>query len=200
MNIKPVAFTTATAVGLVAFACAAWRATRSASSALRRCIRSRLPLPSSSARPAARRRSSSSTGTGGGFKLFCAGVGPDHPDVSNASRAIKKGEFEDCQKNGVKEIVEIKVGIDGLVIANAKGGPALTLTQEQVFRALAKEVPGHRRQARRQHGQDLEGRRRVASRREDRGSRPPAHLGHARLVPRARAWRRAPRRSPSSRP
>jgi phosphate transport system substrate-binding protein len=83
-----------------------------------------------------------STGTGGGFKLFCAGVGPDHPDVSNASRAIKKGEFEDCQKNGVKEIVEVKVGIDGLVIANAKSGPALTLTQEQIFRALAKEIPG----------------------------------------------------------
>jgi phosphate transport system substrate-binding protein len=83
-----------------------------------------------------------STGTGGGFKLFCAGVGPDHPDVSNASRAIKKGEFEDCQKNGVKEIIEVKVGFDGIVLANAKGGPALSLTQEQIFRALAKEVPG----------------------------------------------------------
>ena len=82
-----------------------------------------------------------STGTGGGLKLFCAGVGPDHPDVANASRAIKKGEFEDCQKNGVKDIVEVKVGIDGLVMANAKGGPALALTQEQVFRALAKEIP-----------------------------------------------------------
>ena len=82
-----------------------------------------------------------STGTGGGLKLFCAGVGFDHPDVANASRAIKKGEFEDCQKNGVKDIVEVKVGIDGLVMANAKGGPALTLTQEQVFRALAKEIP-----------------------------------------------------------
>ena len=83
-----------------------------------------------------------STGTGGGLKLFCAGVGPDHPDVANASRAIKKGEFEDCQKNGVKDIVEVKVGIDGIVFANAKGGPDLNLTQEQIFRALAKEVPG----------------------------------------------------------
>ena len=55
---------------------------------------------------------------------------------------IKKGEFEDCQKNGVKDIVELKVGIDGLVLANAKGGAALKLTQEQIFRALAKEIPG----------------------------------------------------------
>ena len=82
-----------------------------------------------------------STGTGGGLKLFCAGVGADHPDVANASRQIKKGEFEDCQKNGVKDIVEIKIGFDGIVIANAKNGPALTLTQEQIFRALAKEIP-----------------------------------------------------------
>ncbi len=82
-----------------------------------------------------------STGTGGGFKLFCAGVGADHPDVANASRAIKKGEFDDCQKNGVKDIVELKVGIDGLVMANAKAGPALALTQDMVFKALAKEVP-----------------------------------------------------------
>ena len=82
-----------------------------------------------------------STGTGGGFKLFCAGVGVEHPDATNASRAIKKGEFEDCQKNGVKDVVELKVGIDGLVMANAKGGPALTLTQEMIFKALAKEIP-----------------------------------------------------------
>ena len=82
-----------------------------------------------------------STGTGGGLKLFCAGTGPDHPDVANASRAIKKSEFEDCQKNGVKDIVELKVGIDGLVMANAKGGPALGMTQEMVFKALAKEIP-----------------------------------------------------------
>ena len=91
---------------------------------------------------AARPPSSSSTGTGGGLKLFCAGVGADHPDVANASRAIKKGEWDDCQKNGVKDIVELKVGFDGIVIANAKGGPVLTLTQDQLFRALAKEIPG----------------------------------------------------------
>ncbi len=83
-----------------------------------------------------------STGTGGGLKLFCAGVGGDHPDVANASRAIKKGEFDDCQKNGVKDIVELKIGFDGIVIANAKGGAVLVLTTEQLFRALAKEIPG----------------------------------------------------------
>ena len=83
-----------------------------------------------------------STGTGGGMKLFCAGVGVGHPDLTNASRAIKKGEFEDCQKNGVKDIVEIKVGIDGLTIAQSKGGPAMKLTMEHVFLALGEQVPG----------------------------------------------------------
>lgn len=83
-----------------------------------------------------------STGTGGGFKLFCAGVGVDQPDASNASRAIKKSEFEDCAKNGVTGIVELKVGFDGIVIANAKSGPDFKVTREQLFKALAKEVPG----------------------------------------------------------
>ncbi|WP_367238439.1 PstS family phosphate ABC transporter substrate-binding protein [Hyphomicrobium sp.] len=82
-----------------------------------------------------------STGTGGGMKLFCAGVGPTHPDLTNASRAMKKGEFEDCQKNGVKDIVQIKVGIDGLTIAQSKAGPSTKLTMEQVFLALAAQVP-----------------------------------------------------------
>lgn len=83
-----------------------------------------------------------STGTGGGMKLFCAGVGVTHPDLTNASRAMKKGEFEDCQKNGVKDIVEIKVGIDGLTISQSQKGPALNLTMAQVFLALAEQVPG----------------------------------------------------------
>jgi len=82
-----------------------------------------------------------STGTGGGFKLFCAGVGVTHPDLTNASRAIKKGEFEDCQKNGVKDIVEVKVGIDGLVMAQSKAGTALNLSRKQIFQALAEMVP-----------------------------------------------------------
>lgn len=82
-----------------------------------------------------------STGTGGGMKLFCAGVGEGHPDLTNASRPMKKGEFEDCQKNGVTDIVEIKVGIDGLTIAQSKAGPAVKLSRKQVFQALAEQVP-----------------------------------------------------------
>ena len=82
-----------------------------------------------------------STGTGGGFKLFCAGVGEGHPDITNASRAIKMGEFEDCQKNGVKDIVEIKVGIDGITLTQSKAGPALKLTLAQAFLAVAEQVP-----------------------------------------------------------
>ena len=82
-----------------------------------------------------------STGTGGGMKLFCAGVGVEHPDFTNASRAIKKGEFEDCVKNGVTEVVEMKVGFDGLSIANSAKAPEVKLTKQQVFLALAKQVP-----------------------------------------------------------
>ncbi len=81
-----------------------------------------------------------STGTGGGLKLFCAGVGEATPDIANASRPIKKAEFEDCQKNGVTEIVEIKFGLDGIVLAKAKNGPDLSVTQEDLFLALAAEV------------------------------------------------------------
>ena len=82
-----------------------------------------------------------STGTGGGMKLFCSGVGEDTPDFTNASRAIKKGEFEDCAKNGVTEIIELEVGIDGLSIAQSKDAAPLSLTKEQLFRALAKNIP-----------------------------------------------------------
>lgn len=83
-----------------------------------------------------------STGTGGGMKLFCAGVGEAHPDITNASRAMKKGEFDECQKNGVKDIVEVKVGIDGLTIAQSKSGKPMKVTMAQVFLALAEQVPG----------------------------------------------------------
>lgn len=83
-----------------------------------------------------------STGTGGGMKLFCAGAGDDTPDFTNASRQIKKSEFEDCVKNGVTEIVEIKVGFDGLSIAQSKDAPDVALTKTQLFLALAKEIPG----------------------------------------------------------
>jgi phosphate transport system substrate-binding protein len=83
-----------------------------------------------------------STGTGGGMKLFCAGAGEDTPDFTNASRTIKKSEFEDCKKNGVTEIVEIKVGFDGLSVAHAKAATSFDLTKTQLFLSLAKEIPG----------------------------------------------------------
>lgn len=82
-----------------------------------------------------------STGTGGGIKLFCNGVGPQFPDAVNASRAMKKGEFETCVKNGVSEIVEVKIGYDGLTIADAKSGLVSSLTKKQVWLALAKQIP-----------------------------------------------------------
>jgi len=82
-----------------------------------------------------------STGTGGGMKIFCEGLGVDKADATNASRRMKKSEFELCSKNGVTEIVEIKVGIDGLTIAQSKEGPAIKLTRKQVFQALAEQVP-----------------------------------------------------------
>ncbi len=78
-----------------------------------------------------------STGTGGGMKLFCAGVGAQHPDIEDASRRMKKSEFEDCQKNGVKDIIEIQVGVDGLAFAESKNGPGLKLTPKIVYDALA---------------------------------------------------------------
>jgi len=78
-----------------------------------------------------------STGTGAGMKLFCAGVGAQYPDIENASRRIKKSEYEECQKNGVKEIVEIQVGIDGIAFAEARNGPGFQLTPTDIYKALA---------------------------------------------------------------
>jgi phosphate transport system substrate-binding protein len=78
-----------------------------------------------------------STGTGAGMKLFCAGVGSQYPDIEDASRAIKKSEYDDCVKNGVKTIIEVPVGIDGLTIIEAKNGPAMNLTQADIYKALA---------------------------------------------------------------
>ena len=81
-----------------------------------------------------------STGSGGGMKLFCEGVGEATPDITNASRRIKSKEFEKCVANGVTPI-EVKIGFDGIVLANAKSGEAFELTLKQIFQALAKEVP-----------------------------------------------------------
>lgn len=83
-----------------------------------------------------------STGSGGGLKLFCAGVGVEHPDITNASRRIKKSEVKKCASNGVKEIVEVKVGYDGIAMAQSKAAPAMALTRKDIFLALAKMVPG----------------------------------------------------------
>ncbi len=82
-----------------------------------------------------------STGSGGGLKLFCAGVGTQHPDITNASRRIKAKEVELCAKNGVTDITEVMVGFDGIVMANAINGPVFNLTKKDIFLALAKEVP-----------------------------------------------------------
>lgn len=82
-----------------------------------------------------------STGTGGGIKLFCNGVGPQFPDIANASRRIRPAELATCAQNGVKEVVEIKVGYDGIVLAENKSGSSLNLTRKDVYLALAKTVP-----------------------------------------------------------
>lgn len=82
-----------------------------------------------------------STGTGGGMKLFCASNAIDTPDLSNASRRMKKSEFDMCVKNGVTSITEVLVGYDGIVVANAKSSNRMNVTRKELFLALAKEVP-----------------------------------------------------------
>ena len=82
-----------------------------------------------------------STGSGGGLKLFCAGVGVEHPDVTNSSRRIKQSEYERCVANGVKEIIEVKIGYDGIVLANSKKTNPMKLSRKDIFLALAKDVP-----------------------------------------------------------
>lgn len=82
-----------------------------------------------------------STGTGGGFQAFCQAIGPDEPSISNASRRIKASEVELCQEAGITEIVEVKIGFDGIVLANATDAPELELTKDIIYRALAAELP-----------------------------------------------------------
>jgi len=82
-----------------------------------------------------------STGTGGGLKLFCAGAGQSTPDISNASRRIKPSEIANCKANGVDEIVEVKIGYDGIVIANKIDAPQFKLSLRDIYLALAKQVP-----------------------------------------------------------
>jgi phosphate transport system substrate-binding protein len=91
--------------------------------------------------PAAETPIVESTGTGGGIKLFCGGVGVQHPDIANASRRIKASEVELCKQNGVNQIVEVQVGLDGIALAQAKVDADMDLTPAQVFLALAATKP-----------------------------------------------------------
>ena len=81
-----------------------------------------------------------STGTGGGMKIFCGGVGPQHADVTGASRAMTESEYKDCVKNGVTDITEVQIGFDGIAFAASKSGADISLTKKQLFQALAAEV------------------------------------------------------------
>ncbi|AUN30229.1 substrate-binding domain-containing protein [Niveispirillum cyanobacteriorum] len=81
-----------------------------------------------------------STGTGGGMKLFCSGIGADFPDATGASRAMKASEYDTCQKNGVEQITELVIGYDGLTFTQSKKGNQISITKAQLFAALAKEV------------------------------------------------------------
>jgi phosphate transport system substrate-binding protein len=81
-----------------------------------------------------------STGTGGGMQIFCGGVGPTHPDITGASRAMKESEYEACAANGVDNVTEVLIGFDGLSIAHSINGPDIDLTEAQIFQALASEV------------------------------------------------------------
>jgi len=88
-----------------------------------------------------------STGTGGGMKLFCAGVGANTPDIVNASRRMKASEFEMCKTNGVTDVVEIQIGIDGIAVAQSNEGPAINLTPKQIYQAIAEQPFGEENKA-----------------------------------------------------
>jgi len=83
-----------------------------------------------------------STGTGAGMKLFCAGVGERFPDVENASRRMKASEAKLCASNGVTQITEIQVGLDGVTLATAKGSPLSNISQRDIYLAIAKTPYG----------------------------------------------------------
>lgn len=82
-----------------------------------------------------------STGTGGGFKLFCAGIGLDTPDIIMASRPIKQSERQSCEKHHVRQIAAVRIGYDGIVIANQRRAPQYHFTHDDIYRALARWVP-----------------------------------------------------------
>lgn len=78
-----------------------------------------------------------STGTGAGIKLFCGGIGTQFPDIANASRRLKKSEYEECAKNGVTDIIEVQVGLDGISLGEARDGLSLPLSQATIYKAIA---------------------------------------------------------------
>lgn len=82
-----------------------------------------------------------STGSGGGMKLFCKGVGTAHPDVTNSSRRIKEKELSMCKENGVEEVVEVLIGYDGIAFANSRTADQLSFSRKDIYLALAKDVP-----------------------------------------------------------
>ncbi len=81
------------------------------------------------------------TGSGGGMKLFCNGIGVDTADITNSSRRMKYSEFESCEKNGVTHIVEVLIGYDGIAVANSLEAPQFNMTTQDLYKALAKSVP-----------------------------------------------------------
>jgi len=82
------------------------------------------------------------TGSGGGMKLFCSGIGTEYPDVTNSSRRMKESEFKQCQENGVTEIIEVLIGYDGIILANSKKSKQMSLTLKDLYLALAAKIPG----------------------------------------------------------
>jgi phosphate transport system substrate-binding protein len=83
-----------------------------------------------------------STGTGAGLKLFCAGIGANFPDLTNASRRIKTSEVADCRKNGVNQLIEFPLGIDGLTVIQAAGAAPIKLSLRDLYAALAADPFG----------------------------------------------------------
>jgi len=83
-----------------------------------------------------------STGSGGGMKLFCSGIGTEYPDITNSSRRMKESEFKKCQENGVTDIVEVLIGYDGVVVANSNKAKQMSLTLKDLYLALAAKIPG----------------------------------------------------------
>lgn len=83
-----------------------------------------------------------STGTGAGFKRFCEGVGSQFPDIADASRPMLKSEYDQCAKNGVTEILQVQIGVDGIVLAESDNGPKMALTRKDIYLALAANPMG----------------------------------------------------------